>query len=176
VPRFPAAFQLPAFASRSSDSRRGIGPSLRSAYRAKGPDPDGVTTFHTHELRPGWEPPIPRGQRCSSRLKVILSRHLPLPSVQSLHPATTSHLAGPTFTRHHQRFTLFPRPVFPSPVAAGWNGTPSGFPPSSAPRRQNRTAHVGVGTGHRARAWNYALDISRPPIDSSLNACDIVSQ
>jgi hypothetical protein len=32
---------------------------------AQGPDPDGVTAFRTHELRPGWVPPIPRGQWCS---------------------------------------------------------------------------------------------------------------
>jgi hypothetical protein len=31
--RFPAVFRLPAFASRSSDSRRGVGPSSRSADR-----------------------------------------------------------------------------------------------------------------------------------------------
>jgi len=65
--RFPVAFPLPAFASRSSDSRRGIGLSSRSAYRATfRPDLDGVTAFRTHELRPGWVPPIPRGQWCSS--------------------------------------------------------------------------------------------------------------
>ena len=63
--RFPIAFRPPAFASRSSDSRRGIGPSSRSAYRTTGPDPDGVTTFHTHEQRPGRAPPIPRGRWCS---------------------------------------------------------------------------------------------------------------
>ena len=40
--RFPVAFRLPAFASRSSDSRRGIGPSLRSAYRAKARTPSGL--------------------------------------------------------------------------------------------------------------------------------------
>ena len=33
--RFPVAFRPPAFASRSSDSRRGIPPSSRSAYRTK---------------------------------------------------------------------------------------------------------------------------------------------
>ena len=33
--RLPAAFRLPAFASRSSDARRGVGPSLRSAYRTR---------------------------------------------------------------------------------------------------------------------------------------------
>src|SRR5215218_2644720 len=31
------------------------------------PDPDGVTAFRTHELRPGWVPSIPRGRRCSPR-------------------------------------------------------------------------------------------------------------
>ena len=31
----------------------------------QGPDPIGVTTFHTYELRPGWVPPVPQGRRCS---------------------------------------------------------------------------------------------------------------
>ncbi len=26
-----------------------------------GPDPNGVSTFHTSEIRPGWVPPLPRG-------------------------------------------------------------------------------------------------------------------
>ena len=34
--RFPVAFPLPAFASRSSDARRGVGLSSRSAYRPEG--------------------------------------------------------------------------------------------------------------------------------------------
>ena len=29
------------------------------------PDSDGVTAFRTHELRPGWVPPITRGRWCS---------------------------------------------------------------------------------------------------------------
>jgi hypothetical protein len=37
--RFPVAFPLPAFASRPSDSRRGTGPSSRSAYRTSPPGP-----------------------------------------------------------------------------------------------------------------------------------------
>ena len=36
------------------------------AYR-HAPDLDRVTTFRTHELRPGWVPSVPRGRRCSSR-------------------------------------------------------------------------------------------------------------
>ena len=34
---------------------------------ARRPDLDGVTTFRTSELRSGWAPSVPRGQRCSSR-------------------------------------------------------------------------------------------------------------
>jgi hypothetical protein len=53
--RFPAAFRLPAFASWSSISRWGIGPSLRSAYRGTemNPGPNGVVTLRMHEMRPG---------------------------------------------------------------------------------------------------------------------------
>ena len=51
----------------------------------------GVTTFRAHELRAGWVPPVPRGQRCSSRLSGLPSRRLPLGSGESLHSATASH-------------------------------------------------------------------------------------
>ena len=51
VSRFPAAFRPPAFASRVILSRQGVGPSSRSAYRTTiGPDPDGVSMFHTREI------------------------------------------------------------------------------------------------------------------------------
>ena len=43
----------------------------------KGLDPDGVTAFRTHELRPGWVPPVPRGRRCSSRTE---ARSQPAPA------------------------------------------------------------------------------------------------
>jgi len=58
----------PAFASWASCSRQGVRPSSPPAYRrrlAASPDPDGVPTFAMRELRPGWAPPRPRGQRCS---------------------------------------------------------------------------------------------------------------
>jgi len=45
---------------------RGWAP-LTVGLPAQGPDPDGVTAFRTHELRPGWVPSVPRGRRCSSR-------------------------------------------------------------------------------------------------------------
>ena len=45
--RFPAAFRPPAFASRSSDTRRGVGPSSRSAYRPTAGPRRGYRVPHT---------------------------------------------------------------------------------------------------------------------------------
>jgi hypothetical protein len=93
--RFPAAFRPPAFASRVILSRQGVGPSSRSAYRTTiGPDPDGVSMFHTREIRPGWVPPTPRGRRCSPGLVHRFGRRLPLHNGQSLNPAHTTHQQG----------------------------------------------------------------------------------
>ena len=79
--------------------------SSRSAHRPKGRTSDGVTAFRTHELRPGWVPPITRGQ-----MVLIPAGSPPRPapaasSDQSLNPATTSHHARLSFTGHQQGFT-----------------------------------------------------------------------
>jgi hypothetical protein len=65
--RFPAAFPLPAFGFSVIRF-----PPRDWAFLTVGlpgetfrPDLDGVTAFRTHELRPGWVPPIPRGRWCS---------------------------------------------------------------------------------------------------------------
>jgi hypothetical protein len=63
-PRVPVAFRRTGIRFLGILSRRGVPPLLRSAYRAEQPGPDGVSTFHAHETRPGWAPPLPRGQRC----------------------------------------------------------------------------------------------------------------
>ena len=159
ISRFPVAFRLPAFAFRSSDSRRGVGPSSRSAYGASRPDLDGVTTFRTHELRRGGSPSTPR-TAVLSRPSRLLDRHWPLLlSGQSLYPAPTSHRAGCSVTRHQRGFTQLTRPVLPSPVAARVERAPFGFPPSFAPRRhRQRTSRV--ETGLEARTWNYSLNIT----------------
>jgi hypothetical protein len=131
----------------SSISRWGVGPSLRSAYRAsERPDPIGVPTFHTCEIRPGWVPPVSRGRWCSPGRQEIPDRHPPLFCGQSLHPAPTSHPAKFSITKHQRRFTRFTRPVCPLPVTPGWSRGPSAFPQSFAPRRcQRRTPRVGSG-------------------------------
>ena len=65
--RFPAAFRPPAFASRVIPSPPRLSAFLTVGLpdQPSGPDPVGVTTFHTIEMRPGWVPPLPRGRRCS---------------------------------------------------------------------------------------------------------------
>ena len=79
--------------------------------------PTGVTAFRTHELRPGWVPPVPRGRRCSSRLRGLLNRRLPLLSGQSLYSAAAFHRRSSSSRDISQRF----RVLHPSdlPLACG---------------------------------------------------------
>src|SRR5918992_2122580 len=141
------------------------------------PDLDRVTAFRTHELRPGWVPSLPRGRWCPSRPSRLLARHPPPRSGQSLHPAALPIdrvLPYEASTRVHA--------IHPSglPLACGrpdGTGRPWAFPRASHPADQEPTTHVEVGTGHRARTWNYALNITSvdPPIGSSLTTCDLAS-
>jgi hypothetical protein len=96
VSRFPAAFRLPALASwailRPLGNRAFLTVGLPSASLLS--DPNGVVTFRTSEIRPGWVPPIPRGRRCSpDRHRVFRSS----PTASQRHvlaPAAVSHLRG----------------------------------------------------------------------------------
>jgi hypothetical protein len=90
MPRFPVAFRLPAFASWSSLARWGTGPPSRSADRppSPGPDPNGVVTLHTHEMRPGRVPSLPRGLRYPHGWLDVSNRRTPLHNGQSLHPGS----------------------------------------------------------------------------------------
>jgi hypothetical protein len=146
---FPVAFRLPAFAFRPSDSRRGIGPSSRSAYRARSPDLDGVTAFRTHELQPGWVPPLPRGRRRSSRLSEVLNRRLPLLNGQSLHPATSIHQRGPHYGTSTEVHAIHPS-GFPLACDPRMERASLGFPPSFEPRRPR--------AGRRTSGWGQAAE------------------
>jgi len=144
--RFPAAFRLPAFASRSPCSRPGPGPSLRSAYR---PPPGSRTrtgfprSALTRYDRGGWYPLYPRDGGAHPRPDAVPGRRLPLPSSQSLHPATTSHRRA----THHEASTRV-HAIHPSglPLTCSprMGRGPSGFPLCSAPRcYQQRTTGRG---------------------------------
>ena len=57
--------------------------------------PDGVSTFHAHEIRPGRAPSIPRDQRCSHDRPVASGRRLPpLPAARSYHPGSRPVFPG----------------------------------------------------------------------------------
>ena len=136
--RFPVAFRLPAFASRSSDARRGVGPSSRSAYRTRpkdAPDLDGVTAFRTNELRPGWVPPIPQGRWCSPGRVASPTGPRRFPAAVPK-PRHVIHHARLCFTRHQQGFTCVHRSGLPLACSRP-DGTSRrlGFPPGFAPRR-----------------------------------------
>lgn len=117
------------------------------------PDPAGVPVFRTHEIRPGWVPPILRG---GGVLPVSVGS-LPgtcrfttaSPVIRLLHSTGGSHYYeacgdSPAFTR----------PVFPLPAITGWNGNGFGFYPGlRTPRLPTTHARVGTalldtGPGH----------------------------
>jgi hypothetical protein len=167
--RFPVAFPLPAFASRSSCSRRGVGPSLRSAYRDT---PKGARTSTG----------LPRSARMScDRDGCPLYPEdggAPPGQVVSLTGACRSTAASPYTPLQHPITRGFASrginggssnsPVRSSPRLwpPGWNGPPLGFPPSFAPRRP------GADDARRGRdrpsstGLDYALNITSvdPPI------------
>ena len=179
--RFPVAFRLPAFASRSSDARRGVGPSLRSAYRAKPPARTSTGLPRSARVSSdrggcpldpgdGGAPPEPSG---------VPGRRLPLPSGQSLNPSSSNPSTGVHFTRHQRGFKQFTRPAIP--LACGRSDGTSrrlGFPPGlrTPPTRSRR----------RTPGWGQAIEhgpgttrsTSHQPIlqsCSSLTTCDLAS-
>ncbi len=140
------------------------------------PDLNGVATFHTHEIRPGWAPPIPRQRRCSYGRNTI-SRPPPAAFQRRgcYHPTGPSHPRGSGLRGIKQGFTPFARPVFPSPVAPGMERGPLGLNPELRTPPLPAT-HVRTGTGHGTLARSYTLDMI---VDlqsvNSLVMCDLVS-
>jgi hypothetical protein len=97
--------------------------------------PDGVSTFHTYETRPGWAPSIPRDQRCPHNRFVITGCRSSSPpttrsSTRGIHPA-------PRVNRHEASQRVHSRsPVRPSPrpvVPPGGAGALGLLPRASHP-------------------------------------------
>ena len=162
------------FASRSSFARRGVGPSSRSAYRTRPracPDPDGVYRVpHTRAATGKGALYTPRTtvltptEATTGRAPAASQRPVPA-------PRHTSHRQGSRLTRQTRVHAMFARPVFPSPVAARMEQAALGlYPGLRTPPTKSRTTHARVGTGHRARTWNYTLNshqsISNPVVHS----------
>ena len=173
--RFPVAFRPPAFASWSSFVRWGVGPSLRSAYRApcQGPDPNGVVTFRTHETRPGRVPSIPRGLRCPHGRHGIADRHMPLRNGQSLDPGPTIHQPGLRLTRHHRGFTVVHPSGLPPACGPRMEREPLGFSPElHTPPLPTTHVEVGTGTGHLPELRHHQLVLQSTQL---LNTCAFVA-
>jgi hypothetical protein len=113
------------------------------------PDPDGVSPFRTHELRPARAPSKPRGQRCSPRPRRLPAGRRPHLSSQSLHPAALPIDRG-RITRHSEGSRNSPVRSSPRLWPPGWNGPPLGFPPGFAPRRPR--------AGRRTPGWGQAIE------------------
>ena len=179
--RFPVAFRLPAFASRSSDSRRGLGPPSRSAYRTRQSESGPRRGYHvpharamtgvgalytprTTVLAPVWTD-CPAGACRSSTASPSTPFQQPITRGSALRGINEGSSTSPVRSSPH------PRPP-------GWNGPPLRLSPElRTPPTKSRTTHVGAGTGHRARTSNNAHDISRTSnLTCLLNACDLVSQ
>jgi len=156
---------------------RGVAPSSRSAYRTPNTatDPVGVSTFHTHEPRPGRAPSLPRGRRCSPGPDAVPGQRLPHHNGMSLHSATTPHHGATIHEASTKVHAIHP----------------SGLPLTRDPRMGQRSfgfplglrtlplpaTHAKGGARHRARARNYAADIMSALLTASpLAKCDIVSQ
>lgn len=119
----PASLQLP----------------LRSAYQARCLDLDGVSTFHTSEIRPGWAPSIPRSRRCSHDWLIFSGRRLPHFNGLALLPRCHLPPTRGSDSRGIIKGSLtFTRPVFSLPVAPGRIGSPWASSLSFAPRNYPR--------------------------------------
>ena len=153
--RFPAAFRPPAFASRSSCSRRGVGPSSRSAYRPTTGPRRGYRVPHARAAtgvgalytpRTAVLIPTDRGSRPAPAAS---QRPVPAPDVLPINRVSLNEAS----TRVHA--------IHPSglPLACGHpdgTGRPWALRPGlRTPPTRSRTAHARMGTGHRARTWNY---------------------
>jgi hypothetical protein len=85
-----------------------------------------VSTFHAHETRPGWAPPIPRGPRCSHDRRWVSGRRVPPPpAARPYHPGPHPVVPGSRSRGIIRGSLAFTRPVFPSPGRSpGRNGGP----------------------------------------------------
>ena len=133
-------------------------PHGRPTGRLFHPDPNGVSTFHTSEIRPGWVLPLPRGGGVHPDGRDL---HYPAPTASqrpALHPAATTHRRGLGSRDIIGSSLTFTRPVFPGPVAPGWNGNPWATTPELRTPPLPAT-HVRLGTGPRTLTRNYRFDI-----------------
>ena len=147
---------------------------LPATLQASEPDPDGVPTFHTHEIRPDRVSSLPRGRRCSYDHRDVRGRRLPPHNGRPLPPQQYCPTWDVMMTRHRQGFSAIHPLGLPFACDTRSERAPLGFPLSFAPSRcQPRTS------GQR-QVWNtdpsHVFGIT-PNLQSTnlLITCDLVS-
>ena len=145
--RFPVAFPPPTFASRSSDARRGVGLSSRSAYRPAGRTSTGLPLSARTSCGRGGCLRYPEDGGAPPGRGTCSAGACRSTAASPYHPAPTfPSTRGCVLRGISRRFRFFTRSACPSPVAPGWVGRPWASPPSFVPRRyQQRTSRAGPG-------------------------------
>ena len=175
MPRFPAAFPLPALAFWSSCSRRGIGRSLRSPYQCARRRTGPRRGFRVSHARAA----IGVGALSTPGTTVLALTgvaHRPAPAAsQRRVPALRQDIAsmrGSALRSITKGSRVFTRPIFPLPVAPGCNGSVLGFTPSFAPRPcGRRTSRWGQVIEHGPETTLYVIDLaSNPSVVLSMRA------
>ncbi len=155
-----------------------LGPPCGRLTGPWGPDLDGVTAFRTHELRSGWAPSVPRGQRCSSQTEATSRPGACRFAAAS--PCTPPHFPSTRISLNEastKGSRVFARPIFPRLWPPGWNGPPLGIPRASHPADQEPdNARQGRD---RPSSTDLELLAQLTSVDlqsgSSLVACDLAS-
>jgi hypothetical protein len=134
--RFPAAFRPPAFASRSSDSRRGLPPSSRSAYRPEGRTPTGLPRSTRTSCDRGGCPLYPEDGGALPGLRDVLSRRLPLQAASPCTPLQHPTARGSASRGINESSSNSPVRSSPRLKPPDGTGAPWAFPRASHPADQ----------------------------------------
>ena len=170
-------FRPPAFASRSSDSRRGSWALLTVGLPAQAAGPRrGYRVPHARAATGVGALYTPRTSGAHPAGVDSPTGACRFPAASPCTPPRHPIMRGSRLTRHQRGFTSR-SPVRSSPRLwpPGWNGQPFGFPPGFAPRRHRRRTSgwgqaIEHGPGTTAQLTSVDLQSG-----SSLNACDLAS-
>ena len=158
-PNFLSPFGCRRWLVGPSCSRQGIGSSLRSAYQSL-LDPDGVSAFHTSEIRSGWMPSLLRDGGVQTADKSATAATYRFPAASPI-PQRRIPSPGLSVTKHHRGFTC----VHPADLSLACSSRMEREPLSVNPELRTPrllATHVGAGTGPWTPARNYTINIDPP--------------
>jgi hypothetical protein len=114
-------------------------------------------------LYPGDDGAHPDWPRSPARIRCFSAARPCTPPRPSIH-------ARLRMTRHQRGFKQFTRPVFPSPVAPGWNESPWALPRAPHPTLSGDARRGGDRpTEHGPKTTLYAIDLASKPASFTRN-------